>query len=72
MSVNEHVKRVEITALERPLLTIEEASAYTGNGVTNLSKISKEYGGKLVLWVGNKRLFKRKPLEEYLEKEYSS
>lgn len=64
-------KSALVPVWERPLLTLEEASAYTGIGIHSLWKISEEYGGKLVLWVGNKSLFKRKSLEEYLEKEYS-
>ena len=64
-------KQALVPIWEKTLLTIDEASAYTGIGIQSLRRISEEYGSKLVLWVGNKRLFKRKPLEEYLEKEYS-
>lgn len=64
-------KNALVPVWERPLLTIDEASAYTGIGIHSLRRISEEYGSKLVLWVGNKRMFKRKQLEEYLNKEYS-
>lgn len=60
-----------IPVWEKAMLTIEEAAAYTGVGIHTLRKISEEEGSDLVLWVGNKRLFKRKKLEEYLEKNWS-
>ena len=56
---------------EKTLLTVDEASAYTGIGINTLRRISDENGSRLVLWIGNRRMFKRKQLEEYLEKEYS-
>jgi len=64
-------KQALVPIWEKTLLTIDEASAYTGIGTQSLRRISEEYGSKLVLWVGNKRMFKRKQLEEYLDKEYS-
>ena len=44
---------------ERMNLTLEEAAAYTGIGTDKL------------LWVGTKRLLKRKQLEEFLIKSFS-
>ncbi len=64
-------KKTLVPIWERPLITMEEASAYTGIGIHNLRKIAEETDGKLLLWVGNKRLFKREKLLEYLDKEYS-
>ncbi len=52
-------------------LTLEEAAAYFNIGVNKLREISDDDNCSFVLWVGNKRLIKRKMLEEYLAKTYS-
>ena len=56
---------------KKQLLTIEEASAYTGIGISRIRKMTESEGNSLVLWVGNKRMISRKHLEEYLEKIWS-
>ena len=56
---------------ERTTLTLEEAAAYTGIGINKLREMSNEPDCSFVIWLGNKRLFKRKKLEEYLDREYS-
>lgn len=56
---------------ERRNLTIEEASGYTGIGVDKLREISNSADCDFVLWVGTKRMLKRKQLEDYLDKCYS-
>ena len=61
----------EVPIWEKSNLTLEEASAYFGIGINKLRDISNEKNCKFVLWVGNKRLIKRKVLDDYLEKEYS-
>ncbi len=61
----------EIPLWEKSNLTLEEAAAYSGIGINKLRKLSDEKNCTFVLWVGNKRLLKRKKLDEYLEKVYS-
>lgn len=56
---------------ERATLTLEETAAYTGIGINKLREMSYEPDCNFVIWLGNKRLFKRKKLEEYLEEAYS-
>ena len=56
---------------EKSNLTLEEAAAYSGIGVNKLRQISDDEGCPFVLWVGNKRLLKRKKLDEFLENSYS-
>ena len=56
---------------ERRNLTIDEASGYTGIGVDKLREISNSADCDFVLWVGTKRMLKRKQLEDYLDKCYS-
>ena len=57
---------------EKANLTLEEAAAYFGIGINKLRDMtdSKECE-KYVLWVGNRRLIKRKLFEAYLQSEYS-
>lgn len=56
---------------ERTTLTLLEAVDYTGVGRDKLREISDREDCDFVLWVGNKRLLKRKKLEEYLDNLYS-
>ena len=56
---------------EKSNLTLEEAAAYSGIGINKLRQISDDEGCMFVLWVGNKRLLKRKKLDEFLENSYS-
>jgi len=60
-----------IPVWQRVMLTLEEAAAYTGIGICKLRELSNEPGCEFVLWVGGKRLLKRKKLEEYLERALS-
>lgn len=61
----------KIPIWEKSNLTLEEASAYFGIGINKLREISNQKDCVFVLWVGNKRLIKRKELEKYLEKIFS-
>ena len=56
---------------EKSNLTLEEAAAYFNIGVNKIREISKDDNCTFVLWVGNKRLIKRKMFDAYLEKVYS-
>lgn len=55
---------------EKLNLTLKEASEYSGIGLNRLREISED-NKELVLFIGRKRLIKRKALERYLEKSYS-
>lgn len=65
------VKRLkaEIPLYRKANLTIEEASAYSGIGQDRLRRITNKHDCEFVLWLGNKRLIKRKLFEQYLERE---
>lgn len=52
----------EVPIWEKSNLTLEEAAAYTGIGVNKIREISNNDNCPFVLWVGNKRLIKRKSL----------
>jgi excisionase family DNA binding protein len=64
-------KDIEIPIWEKTNLTLAEASVYTGIGICKLREISDDETCGFVLWVGSKRLLKRKKLDEYLENAFS-
>ena len=64
-------RKAAVPLWERVTLTLEETAAYTGIGINKLRAMSEEQDCDYVLWLGNKRLFKRKKLEEYLDEAYS-
>lgn len=61
----------KIPIWQKSNLTLEEAAIYFGIGIHKLREISNSENCKFVLWVGQKRLIKRKLLENYLEDTYS-
>ena len=60
-----------VPILEKANLTLEEAAAYSGIGINKRRKLSDDENCRFVLWIGSKRLIKRKKLDEYTEKSYS-
>lgn len=52
-------------------LTLEEGAAYTGIGMNKLRELSDADSCDFVIWIGSKRLLKRRKLDEYLEKAFS-
>lgn len=61
----------EVPIWEKSNLTLEEAAAYSGIGINKLRKMSDNEQCQFVLWIGSKRLIKRKKLDEYIDKMYS-
>ena len=61
----------DILYYQKLCLTLEEAAKYTGIGIHKMRALVDRHED-LIFWNGNKRLIKRRKLEEYLEKEYSS
>lgn len=61
----------EIPIWEKSNLTLEEAAAYSGIGINKLRTLSDGEHCQFVLWIGSKRLIKRRRLDEYLDKAYS-
>ena len=56
---------------EKSNLTLEEAAAYSSIGVNKIRKLSNDENCPFVLWVGSKRLIKRKLFDKYIEECYS-
>ena len=61
----------EIPIWEKANLTLEEAAAYSGIGTGKLREITNDKDCNFVLWVGSKRLIKRKVFDLYIEKIFS-
>ena len=51
--------------------TQEEAAAYFNIGIGKLRELSNSENCPFVLWVGSKRLIKRKRMEAFLDGAYS-
>lgn len=64
-------EKKEVPIWKKSNLTIEEAAAYFGIGVHKLRQLTEDENCIFVLWVGRKRLIKRRKLDEFLEKQYS-
>lgn len=64
-------KENSIPIWEKLLLSTEEAMEYTGIGRDKLRELSESSCQDCVVWIGRKRLFKRKKLAEFLEQSYS-
>ena len=60
-------KELDIRLSEKVLLSLSEAAAYTGVGIHKLQRLAKEPGCQFVIYIGSKKYYKRKKLEEFLE-----
>ena len=63
--------KYEVPIYEKSNLTLEEAAAYFNIGVNKLRLLTDDDKCPFVLWVGSKRLIKRKKMDEYLSKTFS-
>ena len=61
----------QIPIWEKSNLTLEEAAAYSGIGINKLRQLTDDDNCEFVLWIGTKRIIKRRKFDEYIEKLYS-
>lgn len=61
----------DVRIAEKPTLSLNEAVAYTGIGEKKLIQLSKAPNCTFIIYVGAKRMFKRRLLTDYLESNYS-
>lgn len=52
------------------LLTIKEAAAYSNIGINRIDAMLREEGCPFVLYVGSRKLVKRKEFEEYISSRF--
>ena len=62
---------MEIPIWEKSNLTLEEAAAYSNIGMHKIRELTNNESCQFVLWVGNKRLIKRKKFDAYINSCYS-
>ena len=61
----------EVPIWEKSNLNLEEAAAYSGIGINKVRDLTSDKNCQFVLWVGNKRLIKRRLFDQYIEQEFS-
>ena len=64
-------KRIKVPIWLKSNLTLEEAAAYSGIGINKLRELSNNENCKFVLWIGSKRLIKRRLLDEFIDSMFS-
>lgn len=58
----------DVKVSEKILLSITEAAAYSGIGLNKLRELTNDPRCTFVLYVGKRRLIKRKAFEEFVER----
>ena len=61
----------EVPIWEKANLTLEEAAAYSGIGTGKLRELTNDKNCNFVLWVGNKRLIKKRLFDQFIEQASS-
>lgn len=60
--------RLEIPFWNKLNLTIKETATYSNIGINRIEELLKQPKCNFVLYVGNKKLVKRKEFEQYISK----
>lgn len=60
----------EMPIWEKINLSIDEAALYSGIGTKKLYDLTNDEDCSFVLWIGSKRLIKRKKFEEFFDETY--
>ena len=59
-------EKLKVEIKDKLNLTVEEAAAYSNIGICKLNEILKKPNCPFVLYIGRKKLIKRKEFEKYL------
>ena len=68
---NAVIRKIQVPLWHKMNLSIDEAAAYSGIGRDKLYEMTNKEDCPFVLWIGNRRLIKREPFDEYIKKAYS-
>ena len=68
---NRNETKPSIPIWEKSLLTVEEAAVYSGMGMQKIKEISNGDRCPFVLWIGSKRMIKRRLFDNYLDEMFS-
>mgnify|MGYP002625237397 CR=1 FL=1 len=71
MNTIQDLQRNEIPIKDKYCLTIDEAAVYSGIGQKKIRELSDMDDCPFVIWVGAKRLIKRKKFEDYVDRQFS-
>ena len=61
--------RCEVPVWEKANLTLEEAAAYSNIGINKIDTMLKQPNCPFVLYVGTRKLVKRREFEDYIRRE---
>ncbi len=61
----------EVPIQEKLLLTIKEAAMYSNIGINRIDSMLREEGCPFVLFVGSKKLVKRREFEAYIAERFA-
>ena len=61
-------KKDEVPIWFKPTLSIEETSRYSGIGMSKLYELTNPEDCPFVLWIGTRRMIKRRKFDEYIER----
>ena len=65
--MGESEKKILVPIWQKELLSVKEAADYFGIGENKIREMTAGADNPYVLWVGNKRMIKRKLMESYIE-----
>ena len=65
---NVKTSKFDIPVWHKLNLTIEEAAAYSNIGIHRLYELTEQEDCPFALWIGSRRVIKRKSFDEYIEK----
>ena len=68
LEVQESKNDIEIPIWEKLILTIKEAAIYSNIGINRIEKMAKSPNCPFVLYIGRKKLIKRKEFEKFIGK----
>ncbi|RHP87822.1 excisionase [Roseburia sp. AM59-24XD] len=60
--------KIDVPVWEKMNLTVEEAAAYSNIGINKIDEMAKSPNCSFVLYIGRKKLIKRKEFEQYIAK----
>ena len=61
---------LELSAMEY-IMSVAEAAMYTGLSANKIYEMTSDEKCSFVIWIGSRRVIKRKSFEKYLERQYS-
>lgn len=67
VNIGEIQRKINVPVWEKSNLTLEEAAAYSGIGINKIREITNAPGCPFVLWIGSKRLIKRRLFDAHIE-----